>query len=64
MKILSLITHPYVLPSKTFVHLWNTNFIIFDEINCSYLINTLNDQKGRKYIIKIVYVTSGSTLIL
>jgi len=34
MKILSLITHPHVVPkpSKTLVHLWNTNEDIFDEI--------------------------------
>ncbi len=33
MKILSLITHPHVIPNrKTFVHLLNTNLDIFDEI--------------------------------
>ncbi len=52
--------------SKTFVHLWNTNEDIFDEIwelsdslaldsNATIMFKT---QKGSKDIAKIVHVTS------
>ncbi len=51
---------------KTFVHLWNTNEDIFNEIQKlsdppyidSNTTDTFKAQKGSKDIVKIVHVTS------
>ncbi len=49
---------------KTFVHLWNTNSYIYDEIRdlsdppYSSATETFKTQKGSKDIIKKVHVTS------
>ncbi len=49
---------------KTFVHLRNTNYDIFDEIRAfwpsidSNATDTVKAQKGSKDIVKIVHVTS------
>ncbi len=62
MKILSIITHPVLLQTRNnFVHLWNTNEDILDEIR-PFLDSNATDrfkaQKGSKDIIKIVNLTS------
>ncbi len=68
MKILSLITHSHVIPNqtrKTFVHLRNTNYDIFDAFFepsdppiDSKGPNTIKVQKRSKDIVKIIHVTS------
>ncbi len=71
MKILSLITHPHVVPNrKTFVHLRNTNAytkhicvaqLTQNSIHCLLSVDTLQDVKETNCWIKSLFLFSLHT---